>query len=301
MTPPGPTPVVRPVRRIGVVVRDGERSESILAEMVEAAAPLGVELRVEPSAAGRAPDGLPVYEHPGQVDAVISLGGDGTLLRAARDLIGTDVPLLGVNLGHLGFLTHAGIDELGPALSSLAAGSYEVERRLTLRIDELGVEGPGRVHSALNEVVVTRAGVARVARLELFVGSEGQEEEVGSFSGDGVLVGTPTGSTAYSLSAGGPIVEPSVDCLMVTPICPHTLAVRPLILPPHLSVRISGADPDPDLAATIDGQEGIPMPAAGIRIRRADVFLQLIRFPGQTFFGTLRRKLRWAARPGVEE
>ncbi len=301
MTHPDAAPAARPIRCIGVVVRDGERSTAVLQELIEAARSLEIEVRIEPGALDRADGVLTTYDDPSAVDAVVSLGGDGTLLRAARDLIGTGIPLLGVNLGRLGFLTHASIDEIRPALSRLAAGEYEVDQRLTLKVEGLGGDPLQAPQFVLNEVVVNKAGAARVARLELCVGATGREEPVGSFSADGVLVATPTGSTAYSMSAGGPIVEPSVDCLTVTPICPHTLAVRPLILPPHLSVRIVAAEPDPDIVFTIDGQAEVGMPEEGIRIQRADETLHLVRFPGQTFFGTLRRKLRWAARPGEAE
>jgi NAD+ kinase len=285
---------VRPVGRIGVVVRDGERSIEVLSEVVAAARPLGIEVLVEPIALEVAPEGTGAYTAPADVDAVVSLGGDGTLLRAARALVGSGTPLLGVNVGHLGFLTHASLDEIGPTLSRLASGSYELERRFTLAV-ETGVAG--EAHRALNEVVVNKAAVARVARLELFVGDGDSEEELASFSADGVLVATPTGSTAYSLSAGGPLVEPTVDCLTVTPIAAHTLALRPIVLPPHLTVRIAPRAGEGEMIATIDGQEGFTLPEAGVRVRRSDDAVELVRFPDQSFFDTLRRKLRWAAGP----
>jgi NAD+ kinase len=285
---------VRPVGRIGVVVRDGERSIEVLSEVVAAARPLGIEVLVEPIALEVAPEGTGAYTAPADVDAVVSLGGDGTLLRAARALVGSGTPLLGVNVGHLGFLTHASLDEIAPTLSRLASGSYELERRFTLAV-ETGVAG--EAHRALNEVVVNKAAVARVARLELFVGDGDSEEELASFSADGVLVATPTGSTAYSLSAGGPLVEPTVDCLTVTPIAAHTLALRPIVLPPHLTVRIAPRAGEGEMIATIDGQEGFTLPEAGVRVRRSDDAVELVRFPDQSFFDTLRRKLRWAAGP----
>jgi len=283
------------VGSIGVVVRGGVAAEEVLPEVIRAASALGVEVRVESIALDAAPEGTPLYRSPSEVDAVVSLGGDGTLLRAARALVGTETPLLGVNVGHLGFLTHAAIAEVGPALSRLAAGTYELDPRYTLAVDA-GVAG--ETHRALNEVVVNKAGAARVARLELFVESEGREEELARFSADGVLVATPTGSTAYSLSAGGPIVEPSVDCLTVTPIAPHSLALRPVILPPHLVVRIAPVPGESEMIVTLDGQEGFSLPEGGVRVRRSDDAVLLVRFDGQSFFDTLRRKLRWAALPG---
>ncbi len=286
------------VGSIGVVVRGGVEASEVLAEVVAAAEALGIEVRVEPLARDVAPDGVGEYTDPTRVDAVVSLGGDGTLLRAARSLVGSATPLLGVNVGHLGFLTHATLDEIGPVLSRLASGEYLLEPRFTLAV-ETGVAG--EAHRALNEVVVNKAGAARVARLDLFVDDgDGQEEELARFSADGVLVATPTGSTAYSLSAGGPIVEPSVDCLTVTPVAPHTLALRPVVLPPHLTVRIVPMEGESEMTVTLDGQESFTLPASGVRVRRSDDAVQLVRFEGQSFFETLRRKLRWSARPGQD-
>lgn len=285
---------MRPVSRIGVVVRDGERSRTVLGEVAAAARLLDLEVLVEPIALDVAPEGTGAYTDPDAVDAVVSLGGDGTLLRAARALVGRDTPLLGVNVGHLGFLTHASLDEIGPTLSRIASGDFELEPRFTLAV-ETGVAG--EAHRALNEVVVNKAGVARVARLELFVGEGASEEELASFSADGVLVATPTGSTAYSLSAGGPLVEPTVDCLTVTPIAAHTLALRPIVLPPHLTVRIAPKTGEGEMIVTIDGQEGFVLPEGGVRVRRSEDSVKLVRFADQSFFETLRRKLRWGAGP----
>lgn len=157
----------RPVSRIGVVVRDGVRSREVLTEVIAAAKPLGLSIAVEPIALEDAPAGTSTYTDPTEVDAVVSLGGDGTLLRAARALVGTATPLLGVNVGDLGFLTQASLHEIEPTLERLASGSFGIEKRFTLAV-ETGIAG--EAHRALNEVVVNKAGVARVARLELFVG-----------------------------------------------------------------------------------------------------------------------------------
>ncbi len=288
-------PDVPSIRSIGVVVRGGVEAGRVLPEVHRAADALGLSVRVEALAADAAPSGTPLYSDPSEVDAVVSLGGDGTLLRAARALVGTGTPLLGVNVGHLGFLTHAALDELGPSLARLASGDYQLDPRYTLAVD---TGAAGESHRALNEVVVNKAGAARVSRLELFVQGAAGEEELARFSADGVLVATPTGSTAYSLSAGGPIVEPSVDCLTVTPIAPHTLALRPVILPPHLVVRIAPVEGESEMVVTLDGQEAFALPETGVRVRRSEDAVRLVRFNGQSFFDTLRRKLRWGARPG---
>lgn len=289
------SPGVAAIRSIGVVVRGGVEAARVLPEVFQAGQALDMQVRVEAMAADAAPAGAAIYSDPSEVDAVVSLGGDGTLLRAARALVGTGTPLLGVNVGHLGFLTHASIAEVGPSLARLASGDYRLDPRYTLAVDT-GVAG--ETHRALNEVVVNKAGAARVSRLELFIQDGPDEEELASFSADGVLVATPTGSTAYSLSAGGPIVEPSVDCLTVTPIAPHTLALRPVILPPHLVVRIAPVAGESEMVVTLDGQEGFTLPKTGVRVSRSEDAVLLVRFGGQSFFDTLRRKLRWSARPG---
>jgi NAD+ kinase len=150
-------------------------------------------------------------------------------------------------------------------------------------------------------MVVHKGGVARVTRLDLLVGTDGNEDEIGSFSGDGVIVATPTGSTAYSLSADGPIIDPSMECIVVTPICPHTLAVRPLVVPAEDRITIRAQKRSETLFLTVDGQVGRELSAADtVVVQRGDARIRLIRFPGQTFFSTLRRKLNWAVRSAGE-
>jgi NAD+ kinase len=296
----------RTIRSIGVVVGEGAAdAASILGRLGTAARALGLELRVEPAALGEAPAGTAVFEADGEdlPDLVLSLGGDGTLLRAARMILGRRIPLLGVNLGHLGFLTAAGEDELEAALDRIIAGDYACEPRFTLRATVLDAEGRQvAVFDALNDVVVHKVGAARVARLAIQVGPAGAEEDVGSLSGDGIIVATPTGSTAYNLSAGGPILVPTMECLTVTPICPFTLAVRPLVVPSSENVLIRPLERDPSLVFTVDGQDGRHLEEGEwVRVERGEAPLELVRFPDTTFFATLRRKLKWAARPGVED
>jgi len=227
----------------------------------------------------------------GGIDLLLTLGGDGTLLRGARMVAAQGIPVLGVNLGHLGFLTSIVPDDLEDGLRALAAGNIVLDRRMALtaeRVRPSGEAGPS--YLALNDAVLHKGGFARVIRLAVYAG----DEEVGQYRADGIVVSTPTGSTAYSLSAGGPIVSPSIGCIIATPICPHTLAVRPLVLPPEEIVTVEVLSPDGEIVLTIDGQEGVEL-AAGDRvvIRQAPHVIPLVRFPGQTFFSTLRRKLRW--------
>jgi NAD+ kinase len=296
----------RPVRSLGVVVRQGATdADGILARLGTAAAALGLDLMVEAELLEVAPEGARAFEADGEdlPDLMLSLGGDGTLLRASRLILGRGIPLLGINLGHLGFLTAAADDELEQALDRVMTGDFVLEPRFTLRAGVYDREGTEiESYHALNDIVVHKAGAARVARLGIKVGTRDEEEDVGSFSGDGVIVATPTGSTAYSLSAGGPIVVPTMECLTVTPICPFTLAVRPLVVPSREAVVIVALEPDPSLVLTVDGQDGRRLcDGEWVRVERGEAPLELVRFSGTTFFGTLRRKLKWAARPGVED
>lgn len=295
----------RRIRRLGAILRSRvEGAEEVLERLDTACRALDVELLLEEHALAQAPPGSKRFDPAADPlpDVVLSLGGDGTLLRAARLVMGRGVPLLGINLGNLGFLTSAGAADMEASLDRLLAGDFTLEPRFTLRAQVQGAtrenDGEDTVFQALNDVVIHKAGAARVARLEVGVGREGEEEELGSFSGDGVIISTPTGSTAYNLSAGGPIVVPEMECTTVTPICPHTLAVRPVVVPSTQAVVVRPLEPDPLLVLTVDGQDGRHLEEGEwVRIVRGAAPLNLIRFPGRTFFGTLRRKLKWAARP----
>jgi NAD+ kinase len=225
------------------------------------------------------------------LDLLLTLGGDGTLLRGARLVAPFGVPVLGVNLGHLGFLTSLAPQELEAGLAAVIAGDTLLDERMVLQVR---AEAPdGTIHGAsfaLNDAVLHRGGVARMIRIAVHA----HGEEVGTYSADGIILATPTGSTAYSLSAGGPIVTPAVDCIVATPISPHTLAVRPLILSAAERVTVEVLSPSEELILTIDGQESASLtPGDRLVIERAPEPLRLVRFPGQTFFSTLRRKLRW--------
>ncbi len=254
------------------------------------AAPLGLALSAEAELAPFLPGAAPL-DADTPLDALLSLGGDGTLLRAARLLDGRAVPILGVNLGRLGFLTSCAGDELEDGVRRLAAGDYVVERRMALTASAVGPDGVSR-HGwrSLNDVVLHKGGFARVVRFVVWV----DDEPVGTFAADGVVVSTPTGSTAYSLSAGGPVVVPTVESIVLTPVSPHTLAIRPLVLPPTAEVRVAGEDGAEELLATVDGQVGARFSGAeALVVRRADQPVLVVRFDGGSFFGRLRRKMGW--------
>jgi NAD+ kinase len=231
-----------------------------------------------------------------ELDMLLTLGGDGTLLRGARSVAPFGIPVLGVNFGHLGFLTSVAPEELEQALHAVAAGRVFFDERMVLSVVAQTVTGEVRGEFlALNDAVLHRGGVARMIRMSV----RAHGEEVGTYSADGIILATPTGSTAYSLSAGGPIVSPSVHCIIATPISPHTLAVRPLVLPADETVTVEVLSPEEHIILTVDGQVGAMLaPGDRLVVRRAPLPLRLVRLEGQTFFSTLRRKLRWG---GLEE
>ena len=292
-------------RRIGVVARRSHpRLEHALVRLRRFAETHHLELIFEKAIDEALPPGTDTLGlEAGTPDLVIALGGDGTLLRASRMVAGLEVPVLGINLGQLGFLTAAAEDELETALDNLLARRYTLDRRFTLKATIVDGNGkPRGTALALNDFVVQQHGLARVTRLSIGVGAEAQEEEIGSFTGDGVIIATPTGSTAYSLSAGGPIIVPHMECMVVTPICPHTLAVRPLVVSADERLTVRGLDRKVGLVLTVDGQEGREIGEDGcVVVEKGDLVIPLVRFPGQTFFSTLRRKLNWATRPGSSE
>jgi NAD+ kinase len=227
-----------------------------------------------------------------ELDALVTFGGDGTLLRGARLCAGHEIPILGVNLGRVGFLTTATRDTLDAALDALVAGRYVIERRQALQAAIKDGDGNHRVSQlAVNDVAVHKGGVARVVRVNVYI----QGENVGPYSADGLIVATPTGSTAYSLSAGGPIVVPGVEALIVTPIAAHTLAVRPLVVPATYRIVIEPmAGWADDLLVSFDGQTGSTLaPGESVDVRRADHRVCLIRLDGDGFFSRMRRKLHW--------
>lgn len=225
-------------------------------------------------------------------DAVLTFGGDGTLLRGARILGGHEVPILGINLGRVGFLTTATREELPQALDALVSGRYVLERRLALQSTIISDEGGVRSEQrALNDVAIHKSGVARVVRILVSVDGE----ELGPYSSDGVVVSSPTGSTAYSLSAGGPIVAPGVEAMIVTPVCAHTLAVRPVVVPADATICAEAVAPGADdLLVSVDGQLGTTLALGDkVYIRRSPTCVLLVRLGSEGYFTRMRQKLNW--------
>ncbi len=237
--------------------------------------------------------GLPRAQIPARVDLIVVLGGDGTLLATARLLENRPVPILAVNLGSLGFLTEITLDEMYGALEAVLADRHRIEVRQQLAGE---VERQGQVvarYWALNDIVLHKASLARI--LDFDVTIDGRF--VSRIRADGLIVSTPTGSTAYSLSAGGPIVLPSVEAMVVTPIAPHMLTNRPLVIPGNSVVEVVAASPGEHAYVTADGQEGEELDSGSrVRLRVSDRKVQLVTSPNRDYFQVLRSKLHWGER-----
>jgi NAD+ kinase len=228
----------------------------------------------------------------GQVDLVIVLGGDGTLLSVARAVSDRSVPILGVNLGTLGFLTEITLDELFAALERVLAREVRVEARMRLDVRVLRDRKESGRFLALNDAVLTKADLARMIDLE----TRASGSQVTTYHADGLIVATPTGSTAYSLSAGGPIVLPELEAFLLTPICPHTLTQRPLVLPHSSQIEICVRSRD-EVQLTVDGQEGIALRQGDVvSVRRSEHPVRLIASPFRSRFEILREKFHWGTR-----
>ena len=282
--------------RLGLVANPKNASlAGELAGLVEFLRESGREVLLD-EAAGRLLDDptvavAPRAEIPARVDLVVVLGGDGTLLSVSRPAASAGVPVFGVNYGGLGFLTSTLRTEMIEALEQIFAGRYQTSRRHMLRTEILdsggGVRYTGQV---LNDVVINKTDLARIVELSVQVDGE----HVSTFRADGVICCTATGSTAYSLAAGGPIVLPEVDAIVLTPISPHTLTHRPLVLPGDAAIEIAVSSPDIDVIVTLDGQSGEPLAVdERIRVCRARQRVDLLQPPERSYFDVLRAKLQW--------
>lgn len=225
-----------------------------------------------------------------KADVLLVLGGDGTMLNAARLAGERSIPILGVNLGGLGFLTEVRLENLYPSLERVFANDFVLDERLMLQTH---VHRHGETVArgvVLNDVVISKGTLARMIELRISI----QGQFVTNLRGDGVIVTTPTGSTAYSLSAGGPIINPAVQSLMVTPICPHTLTHRPLIVPATAEIEVTLTSKDDGAMATLDGQVGVAMIQGDtVEIKMSEYRTRLIRFPESSYYEVLREKLKW--------
>ncbi|NIQ96763.1 MAG: NAD(+)/NADH kinase [Desulfuromonadales bacterium] len=283
------------MKRVGLFAKRNHPDAAELAARIAAwLQERGVEVCFEEALArdlGR--DGHPEAEIPALVDMIIVLGGDGTLISVARAVGDRGTPILGVNLGSLGFLTEITRQELFQVLDQVLEDKYTVSERLML---EAVVNRNGSVanrYQLLNDVVINKGALARIIDMELYV----NDSYLTTFKADGLIISSPTGSTAYNMAAGGPIIYPDADCFVITPICPHMLTNRPMIVPADSSMRIEVKFSDEDVVLTADGQVGMPLQGGDIvEVHRSSNRTRLILSPEKEYFEVLRTKLRWGER-----
>jgi NAD+ kinase len=226
-----------------------------------------------------------------KIALLIVLGGDGTLLSAARALGNHRIPILAVNLGGLGFLTSVTLDEMYPVLEQVIAGKHTTSERMMLDAEIIHRGHASERQRALNDAVATKAALARMLEFDVHV----DRSHVGRYRADGIIVATPTGSTAYSLAAGGPIIDPQLDAFVITPICPHMLTNRPLVIPHTATIELDFAPADEPVYITLDGQIGFQLePKDRVIVTQSASRVTLVRPPQKTYFEVLRSKLRWS-------
>jgi NAD+ kinase len=226
-------------------------------------------------------------------DLVIAMGGDGTMLTAARLIGKLEKPLVGINLGGLGFLTEFPVEELYEKMEKIIAGEYSVERRMVLTARVLE-EHQKRDYFALNDMVLDRGGSPRVIRVDVTIDGE----YFNTYISDGIIVSTPTGSTAYSLAAWGPIVVPSLESIILNPICPHSLTARPTVIPASSRIVLKVQLQDSDNLLSVDGQENVRIASGtSVEVQKGDFYIHLVSLKEHTFFDLLRKKLQWGSIP----
>ena len=224
-----------------------------------------------------------------QVDLLITFGGDGTLLSVARHAP-NHVPIIGVNMGTLGFLTEIVVEDFPSVLERVLANDYKAEHRVAFDVHVAGPSRDGTRYRVLNDATINKSAVARIVEMRVDVSGV----FVSTFRADGLIVSTPTGSTAYNLSAGGPIVYPTMGAIVVTPICPHMLTNRPIVLPDDMDIEISMATPRQEIFLTLDGQEGLEIDETDrVCVRKSDQTVMLVQSPNKNYFDVLRTKLKW--------
>ncbi len=285
-----------PIKTAGIVVKPNHAEAwKTACELSEWLEKRGVAPTGEPYANAAIPEidarGIPAADDDRfDADLIIVLGGDGTMISTARLIGDRQVLVLGINYGSLGYLTEFRIEEMFPALESILAGEYEIDSRMMLRVghfrgDEMLAEG-----RVLNDVVINKAALARIIEIDVAL----NEQFVNAFRSDGLIVSTPTGSTAYNLSAGGPIIYPSMNAVVVTPICPFTLTNRPIVIPDTDEIELKLVHEAEGVILTLDGQIGFTMQTDDcVIIRKSHTTFNIVRPPNRNYFDVLRNKLKW--------
>jgi NAD+ kinase len=291
------------ITRVGLLAKRGlDAAANVLAELAGwlEARDVRAVFEVETAKLVGLPPGRPTSTRddlPKACDLIVILGGDGTLIGMAGRIAkaGTDVPILGVNFGSLGFLTEITLPELHDALESTLAGTAEIDSRMMLLAQTVRNDQPFSEHTVLNDIVITKGALSRIVEISVTVG----DEPVTRVRADGLIIASPTGSTAYNLAAGGPIVHPALDAILLTPIAPHTLSNRPVVIPASSDIHVRPImESNSEVFVTFDGQSGFPLQSSDIvSVRRAPRSLRIIKAANRTYFEVLRSKLRWGGSP----
>lgn len=284
------------MKRVGIIAKKNKvEAVEITRKLLKWLEEKGIEVFLDKDLASQINPvkGMEQTEIPSHVEMVIVLGGDGTLLSVAR-LPGIEkIPVLGVNLGAMGFLTEIPLEELYPTLEKILKGSFEKDTRMTLRAVVYRDEKAIASFRVLNDVVINKGALARIIDLEINI----NKRYLTTFKADGLIISTPTGSTGYSLSAGGPIIYPSLNCICLTPICSHTLTSRPLILQDRAGIEVLIKSRHDEVYLTLDGQEGLSLkPEDRIYVEKDLNYITLIKSPYRNYFEVLKTKLKWGER-----
>ncbi|MEP6920929.1 MAG: NAD(+)/NADH kinase [bacterium] len=288
-----------PIKRVGIVVKPHQPDAlQTICGVIQWLSERGIALvggpeiereRIEHET-GCAVEVLANPDLVGSVDLMLVLGGDGTMIATARMLGDREVPVLGVNYGGLGYLAEFRIEELYSALESILNGNYRLDTRVMLAVELVRGEQEVTRTRVLNDAVISKSALARIIEIEANL----NQQFVNSFRADGLIVSTPTGSTAYNLSAGGPVIYPSMNAVVITPICPFTLSNRPIVVPDNAVIELSLKTRNEDVALTLDGQVGFPLQAEDrVIIRKSKTAFNLVQPMNRNYFDVLRDKLRW--------
>lgn len=278
----------KPIKRVGIVAKPNHpEALSTAIALSDWLTSRGIEIEGKPfSESGRSRRQV----FPSAADLIVVLGGDGTMIATARMIGDVDTLVLGINYGSLGYLTEFRIEEMYPALDAILAGEYDIDRRQMLDTEQWRAGGCVARGRVLNDVVINKAAIARIIEIEVKLDGL----FVNSFRADGLIVATPTGSTAYNLSAGGPIVYPSMNAVVLTPICPFTLTNRPIVVPDTAEIELKLEDQNEGVVLTFDGQRGFPMEAGDrVVIKKSKTTFNLVQPANRNYFDVLRDKLKW--------
>lgn len=285
------------IKKIGIIANiDKEKSDEYTVQLRDWFLARGLKVYLEKHTARKVgkTDGMDRRHLASLVDLMVVFGGDGTILRLAHFIRGIEIPIVGINMGGFGYLTEVNLSEMYCSLERILAGNYEIEKRMMLDVAIKGQDAEIEEQAVLNDVVIGRGNLSRMVELEVFV----NDEFLTTFKADGIIVSTPTGSTAYSLSAGGPIVYPKMACMVISPLCPHTLTNRPIILPADVVVTVKLLTKEPGATLTLDGQISYDLKAGDtVTICRSPYVTNLISSPLRDYWEILRTKLGWGRLP----